>query len=444
MKFVEHFGDFLRDEVNLNQTRLDTLEDHVAAIENYLRSREEFRDLIVKLLPQGSWAHSTIIKPKQGKEFDADVLLELKEQAEWEPKDYLLELRRVLNASERYKDRTSLKTRCVRVQYAGDCHVDIVPFIRTDGSGSIVNRVDNAFEPTNPEGFTSWFDEQDRNASGQLRRVARLVKYLRDIKVTFTAKSVILTTLLAERVDPEGDESDYTDLPSALPSIITALADYLDEHPDNPPSVADPSTPGANFDHRWPSDPAVYQNFRAKIRYYADKIDAAFQEADRATSMALWREVFGDSFGYDPKRASLAFANPTGLRRRDEGEQFIDEVPFNFTIASNRNHRLKVGCWVDQAPGFRPGDLSRFGYVGKGASLTFSVRHCTVPQPYDVFWKVKNQGVAATQAGDLRGQIYHEPRHEESTRYRGQHWVECYIVKDGACVASQRYVVRIV
>lgn len=36
MKFVDDFESFLRTEVNLNQTRLDRLQNSVNAIENFL------------------------------------------------------------------------------------------------------------------------------------------------------------------------------------------------------------------------------------------------------------------------------------------------------------------------------------------------------------------------------------------------------------------------
>jgi hypothetical protein len=34
-------------------------------------------------------------------------------------------------------------------------------------------------------------------------------------------------------------------------------------------------------------------------------------------------------------------------------------------------------------------------------------------------------------------------RRREPTKYRGQHYVECYVVKDGVCVAKDRQIVTI-
>ena len=39
MKHVKYFDDFLREKVNLNQSRLDTLDQRVEAVTNLLKSK---------------------------------------------------------------------------------------------------------------------------------------------------------------------------------------------------------------------------------------------------------------------------------------------------------------------------------------------------------------------------------------------------------------------
>ncbi|MEK7153756.1 MAG: cyclic GMP-AMP synthase DncV-like nucleotidyltransferase, partial [Patescibacteria group bacterium] len=74
-------------------------------------------------------AHGTIIKPLPNHEFDADFLLEMTLQPDWMPKDYIQELYTAFRTSDDYKDRVSRKNRCVRVQYANDMHMDVVPYV---------------------------------------------------------------------------------------------------------------------------------------------------------------------------------------------------------------------------------------------------------------------------------------------------------------------------
>jgi hypothetical protein len=73
----------------------------------------------------------------------------------------------------------------------------------------------------------------------------------------------------------------------------------------------------------------------------------------------------------------------------------------------------------------------------------FELTSTTVPPPFDVYWKVKNTGEEAAQRGALRGEITADHRgatasKTESTLYRGQHYVEIYVVKDNVCVAKAR------
>ena len=62
MKCVDEFSRFLVDEVNLNQTRIDTLASRVGTIETFL-TNSTWKPRIRGFSPQGSWAHRTIIKP---------------------------------------------------------------------------------------------------------------------------------------------------------------------------------------------------------------------------------------------------------------------------------------------------------------------------------------------------------------------------------------------
>lgn len=88
MKLTEQFETFLEDVVNLNQTRIDRLEGHVKAIQEFVE-RSSYEAKIIRFSPQGSWAHQTIIKPQAGKEFDADLVMFVERYPSWEPQDYV-------------------------------------------------------------------------------------------------------------------------------------------------------------------------------------------------------------------------------------------------------------------------------------------------------------------------------------------------------------------
>lgn len=442
MKFADDFESFLRTEVNLNQTRLDTLQERVTAIESFVSNEATFGSAFRELIPAGSWAHRTIIKPVFDNDgFDADVLLHMTDQTDWQPKDYIEKLYAAFRANGTYKDRVSRKTRCMRIVYAGEFHIDLVPFIEQGRLHYITNRLDpedtGKREASNPTAFTAWIDERQRHTSGSFIKVVRLLKYLRDFKNTFSCKSIILTTLLGEQVNeveamlaPER----YQDVPSTLNTVLGKLAASL---PLSMPAVMDPAGTGGNFTDRY-KEGWNYENFRTQITYYAEKVNEAYDETDREKSITAWQAIFGERFkpGSSAKVASIS---PRSASVPWDKEMWIEA---RYPVRLDPNHRLRISGKVTPAPGFRGFTLSEKGYqVGKRRRLQFQVVRNTVPRPYEIYWKVRNGGDEAYRANQLRGEISPDGggvARSESTAYKGTHYVECYVVKDGIVVARDR------
>lgn len=437
MKLFGYFNVLLTDTVNLNQTRLDQLDDHVKAIMRYLKFDGEFGPVIQGMDKQGSWAHRTIIKPVAGKndEFDADFLLTLEVDDQWEgnPGEYLNALFDTLKRGI-YKSKVIKKNRCVRINYANDCHVDIVPhLVLRDGREVIVNSEEGVYEETNPKGYTAWIKERDRLARGNLRKVIRLVKYLRDSKETFSIPSVILTALLGERVQVFDAENRYRDVPTTLVNLMEDLSTWLDLNPTMP-ILSDPSCPQTTFNHRWDQD--KYTNFSTCIRSFAKRMRYAYDEEDKGTSIRLWQDLFGDGFKAPVTTDSIVKSQGLGTVMPDERapqEAFVEEL--GVTFAGGRWARIEAT--VPKRIGRGSVDLRRVGFVQRGRDVHFSVRTDT-PVPYEVWWKIRNHGEDAVRAGGLRGEIQTSrgSNIRESTLYRGRHFVEVWIVKDGRIVAS--------
>lgn len=445
MKLLSYFDAFLANTVNLNQTRLDQLDTRVTAIMTALEADAVLGQLVEDHIPQGSWAHRTIIKPLNDHEFDADFLLQLTEVPAWsqEPKQYLQQLRAAFKRSATYQDMVRKKNRCCRIGYANDCHVDVVPYlVRSDGSQVIVNYAENDFEDTNPQGFTDWMKEKDDLANGQLRKVIRLLKYLRDYKQTFSVPSVILTTMVGERVQSWDAANRYADTPTALANLIYDLNQWLQLYPQMP-VLSDPSCPGTTFNHRW--DQAQYENFRSKIELYSDWVVTAYNEKDKATSLTGWQKVFGDDFEQPPgaiTESGVEKSASTALAVRAPHEEFIEEKGYELV----GGYFARIEGTVAPKNGFRHGDLRVLRSVERGRSLRFIV-HTDVPEPYEVLWKVRNYGPDAEADQGLRGQLLDDPGNTrvrtENTKYRGRHYVECYVAKDGHVLATDHHSVVI-
>ncbi len=454
MKFVADFNAFLRDEVNLNQARLDRLQGSVDAIETFLVNHPTFADSFPDLIPAGSWAQRAIIRPvTKDHEFDADVLLSMTEQEDWQPKDYIEQLWTAFRSSSTYHDLAHRKTRCVRIDYAGDFHIDVVPYLERWGAQYITNRYEpedmGRFELSNPEAFTAWVDERQRLSGRHFIKVVRLMKYLRDFKGTFSCKSIILLTLLGDRIT----ESDialapecYADVPTTLVTLIGKLAEWL---PEALPDVYDPGGTGDNFSARY-AENWNYSNFRTRIIDYAEQMKAAYEEAERNSAIARWQAIFGTAFKQGTTEKALRTLTPSyPASVPHEGERFIDQPPFSFPIQPKAAYRAYITGRVTgmsiggttRRNGFRQFELPKHGnMVPKRRSILFTMS-TDVPAPYTAYWKVRNGGDEAAQQYALRGEITADTgahAKEETTSYAGTHYVECYVVKDGAVVASDR------
>ena len=289
----QEFADFLKDEVNLNQSRLDRLETSVGAVNDYLKDNLTGYQ---KMERQGSYALGTLIKPvDDNDEYDADIQIVMNPNPKWEAKDYVLEINRTLAKNKTYAHKLRLRTRCVTVDYAGDFHLDVVPRVTKGGKHYVCNRHENKFEETDGNGYREWFNEKNRITDGNLKRVVRLLKYLRDHKNSFTAKSILLTTLAGNTIkaSDEGTAAVST-VADTLETVLSRMNDYLLQHP-NMPTIKNPVLPTEDFNRHW--DQRRYANFRTRVQSYAQTEKQAKAEPSAEKAIKLWQELFGDSFG---------------------------------------------------------------------------------------------------------------------------------------------------
>ena len=331
----QEFAEFLRDEVNLNQSRLDRLETSVGAVNDYLKSNLTGYQ---KMERQGSYALGTLIKPvDDNDEYDADIQIVMNPNSRWEPKDYVLDINRTLAGNKNYADKLRLKTRCVTVDYAGDFHLDVVPRVTINGKHYICNRTDNKFEETDGNGYRDWFNEKNRITGGNLKRVVRLLKHLRDHKNSFSAKSILLTTLAGNTIksSDEGTTAVST-VADTLETVLSRMNDYLQQHP-NMPVIKNPVLPSEDFNRHW--DQRRYANFRNRVQSYAQTAKQAKSEPSAEKAIKLWQELFGDDFGKSSKSGggggssgqnvsgsavggAAAIATPPVIRRPNEARRF--------------------------------------------------------------------------------------------------------------------------
>ena len=317
MKHPNEFSKFLKDEVNLNQGRIDRLTTSVRSVNDCIKDNLTGYQSMER---QGSYALGTLIKPvDDNDEYDADIQIVMNYNPKWEPKDYINVIHRTLKWDANYGDKIRRKTRCVTVDYAGDFHLDAVPRITYNGAHWICNSRENKFELTDGTGYREWFNEQNRITGGNLKRVVRLLKYLRDHKSNYTVKSILLTTLAGMMIYDEDEETEAVKtVADTLTTVMSRMDDYLQMNP-NMPEIRNPALASETFTRHW--DQRMYANFRDRVHSQASVMKNAKDSDDKKVSLKLWRSLFSESFGKSSNGGGGGGNSPKGGNGGSGGRQ---------------------------------------------------------------------------------------------------------------------------
>lgn len=171
--------------------------------------------------------------------------------------------------------------------------------------------------------------------------------------------------------------------------------------------------------------------------------DAGSDAARERALTTLFGKAFSDCIADGlVEEQERAWARKYGA---DDKEMFIENM-----FAVEISQSMSIDCEVTQ-DGFRPRILremlTRNYPLLRGKSLRFYVTGKSLPKGCCFFWKVRNCGEVAYSRNCLRGRIVEGDQSgtwHEHTDFRGPHYVECYAVKDGVCIARSRIDVPIV
>ena len=177
------------------------------------------------------------MKPRARQEYDLDLVCEL--QADWQripnPLVLLDAVEGRLCSHEKYKAMIERKNRCVRVKYANEFHLDILPACPDPASGNdclvVPDCEARAWRPSNPKGYATWFEVQTETLQAfavqkaeplpeqesveekaPLKRAVQLLKRWRDISyarnLDMAPVSIVLTTLAAQHYGRQGSVNE--------------------------------------------------------------------------------------------------------------------------------------------------------------------------------------------------------------------------------------------
>ncbi len=302
MKLNQHFKQFHRN-IKLKKKRLERISSALSNLETVIDGDDQLSDLKIDLFQQGSVAIDTAVIPtKNGAEFDADVVsvfdIIRRPRDKQDPQNVIDWFADRLRKNDGIKPQVKRRTRCVRLEYAGDFHIDIVP-AHGGKTGAILVpiKTDNGWEwkPSDPRGYINWVLYIDRDLyDHKFGRVVKMLKHWRNLKMgeASAPKSILLTAMLGYRIKC-ADASQRPSDAESLVEVMEALNTDLKGH-NTKPRVNNPSMKSEDLAERW--DDEGFMIFKDKFDWATQKARQALDENDRDRSIGLWQGIFGSRY----------------------------------------------------------------------------------------------------------------------------------------------------
>ena len=469
----------LADVLDRSGLELDiSVEQQEAAVSRYhhladFLTTEQTGRADVSIYPQGSFRLGTVVRPTElDADFDIDLVFQRSLLKTSTTQEQLRE--EAGGLLRRYCEENDLSQpvglgRCWRLDFFDDhFHLDVLPVIpNPDVSFGILlsDRELTEWLPSNPIGYANWFyDRMNRRLFEKaravlahalqrdvaqvpdflvrtpLQRVVQILKrsrdeYFRDER-DVQPTSILITTLAAWAYNGQPDVG------TAMTGIVGQLPQQL-ELRDGLWWLPNPADPAENFADKWNTYPERHDAFE---RWFA-QLSAEVLQASRHTAIEQVVGALRASVGPVVELAQNSLRHnaagtpsnaATGLVAAP-GEEFIeDAVPVNITDTVSVSFDVAD---TTERRAYRPRGAIPQRRLAKHRGLRFKMTATSVRPPYQVLWKVRNFGRAAWVARGLRGQIKPDAGNEElleATLYPGDHYAECYVVKDGVCVARRR------
>lgn len=308
----------MAEEVQLDNTRYDRMIQSYNAVKLWIEEDEKFfKPYKYDVYPHGSVRISTTVRPIGKDEFDLDIAIHLKTNwAIHTPQKIYDELKRRLLESGTYKDKIELKNRCIRINYAGDYHMDILPGIQESETDQnkikVPDRERGRWVSSNPRGYGDWFmaknnlvkesllekamraeklPADDFKSKKPLQRSVQLIKRYRDIYFqkddTYKTSSIVLTTIAGQFYN--GEDSIF----NAVDGIITNIQNKISTAPSRI-KVLNPVNEQEDFTDKWDAEPKYYEAFKNFCRHLYSEWQELKKEHGVINEGRIFKGLFGD------------------------------------------------------------------------------------------------------------------------------------------------------
>ena len=379
---------------------------------------------------QGSMAMHTITQnDKQDYDIDVGIVFE---------EDNLNELgslatrNMVANALERktkqFAEDPEVKTSCVRLKYnSTGYHVDFAVFKRYKKNSNdeyIYDHSGSEWSVRHIKDLELWFSERIKDKGDDLRKVIRLSKMFCKSRESWkNMPSGLIQTVICEENFNESysrlDERFYY----TMKNIVNRLNSYLE--------VYAPVDNGRSLVNR-DVDYQRMKNWKKRLETQLDSLNILFDdECTFEYAVKAWGVFFEHSYWNE-------LSNTVKKQSFTDTEEFIGDLypileQFDVTIdckvSGNGFISMPFQKYLERyAPRLKK-------FIPPNFKVECSIQSTNCPAYDKILWKVLNVGAEAEKRNDIRGQIQDRgSKISENTNFRGNHFIECYLIKDDVCV----------
>jgi len=402
-------------------------------LRGYLAEHATYKDIHVHTFLSGSYAKHTCIRPKKhdGKR-DVDIIVETSYGMADNSCDVLKELLDVILEKDIYSS-AELHAHSVGIEMDG-IEVDVVPVIRSDdGELYCIGTSDiDEWTLTNPKGHITWSSEVNANNKMKYKSLVKILKWWRrtncpeDIKYP---KGLALEKIIADNL-PDSELNTENHLIGTMQAIVTAYQDDYISIGDIP-VICDPCLENNNL-----LSNCSFSDFEAFISKLSEHLELI---EESGTTNETWRTILGTEFPNDDTSTNNAKLAVNSVLNVPHRQKPLWNTPSGAAVMINAQLRYEDGKTIYLE---NNGDL-----IPKKCSLVYKALHGT-KQPYSLKWQVVNTGNEATSQQGLRGGFEDSDNgingKNESTAYTGKHYVQCFVIKGGRCVAkSKEFIINI-
>jgi hypothetical protein len=307
-------------KVQLSQTQLKLAEERYLAVADWLSKETSLLcNSKLTIYPQGSLRIGTTVKPVNQEEFDLDLICQLHiDYKKYTPEAVFSIVANRLQENQVYKKMMTLENRCIRLNYSGEFHLDIVPacpidFNNEQNTGVVIPDKDkHSWRYTDPKGYAIWFDHQkevlvlfaedrsieplppdyDNVYKTPLQYCIQLMKRYRDIAfekedLKIRPKSIVISTLAALLYKQQ----------NSINSTLTVILNNISEMTNSTYPrliVKNPVNESEDLTEAWDKNKIAYDAFCEWIDEFKIKWHEVNTSTDMNTIAPLLYKMFGE------------------------------------------------------------------------------------------------------------------------------------------------------